>query len=340
MNEGRSDKLSDIKKMNVFGNTNNKVQYEKKDSLSLLKAIDSTEYESHYDEECKLLLSYKEVLARILKGCVSEYEGYDIDTIIRCLEKDAPVSKETVLPNERIIGDNTEDSNLSERLLRYDIKFTTITPDNEPIQLIINVEGQNRISPFSNLVKRSIYYACRLISSQNGTIFTANKKEDTGYEKIIKVYTIWICMNNFNTNVSYITKLSMGKEDIAGVNTNITKEDYDLLTSIIIRLPKDPNKQKSSLVRFLTYLLTNKYSASEKKRILSEEYGIKKQEIDERIDKMASLGAEIREEGRQEAKREMIINFYKLGIDTRTIADGVKLDEQKVIDIIKQYKEQ
>lgn len=59
---------------------------------------------------------------------------------------------------------------------------------------------------------------------------------------------------------------------------------------------------------------------------------------------MASLGAEIRQEGkqegRQEAKREMIINFYKLGIDTRTIADGVKLDEQKVIDIIKQYKEQ
>ncbi len=55
---------------------------------------------------------------------------------------------------------------------------------------------------------------------------------------------------------------------------------------------------------------------------------------------MSGLGAEIREEGRQEAKREMIINFYKLGIDTRTIADGAKLDEQKVIDIIKQYKEQ
>ena len=66
--------MSDIKKMNVFGNTNNKLQCEKNDSLSLLKAIDSTEYESHYDEECKLLLSYKEVLARILKGCVSEYE--------------------------------------------------------------------------------------------------------------------------------------------------------------------------------------------------------------------------------------------------------------------------
>ncbi len=57
-------------------------------------------------------------------------------------------------------------------------------------------------------------------------------------------------------------------------------------------------------------------------------------EVLEEVDDMSGLGAAIREEGRKEGIKDTIINFYNLGIDISTIAKGVKLTEQEVLDII------
>ena len=57
------------------------------------------------------------------------------------------------------------------------------------IALIINVEAQNDFYPGYPLIKRGIYYCCRMISSQYGREFTGPH-----YEKIKKVYSIWICI--------------------------------------------------------------------------------------------------------------------------------------------------
>ena len=55
---------------------------------------------------------------------------------------------------------------------------------------------------------------------------------------------------------------------------------------------------------------------------------------------MSGLGAAIRQEERQKEKIDTILNFYELGIDLPTIAKGVKLTEQEVLDIIKQHDNQ
>ena len=68
---------------------------------------------------------------------------------------------------------------------------------NKVNTLIINVEAQKRLNPKKKtgdtypLLKRAVYYASRLISSQKGTEFT-----NSDYDKIKKVYTIWICMES------------------------------------------------------------------------------------------------------------------------------------------------
>ena len=39
-------------------------------------------YKEAYNKQCKSILSYKVILAKIMKGCISEYKNYDMDTII------------------------------------------------------------------------------------------------------------------------------------------------------------------------------------------------------------------------------------------------------------------
>lgn len=48
----------------------------------------------------------------------------------------------------------------------YDIKFTAkATYENNEITLIINIEAQKNYNPGYSLVKRGMYYCCRLVSS-------------------------------------------------------------------------------------------------------------------------------------------------------------------------------
>ena len=50
------------------------------------------------------------------------------------------------------------------------------------------------------------------------------------------------------------------------------------------------------------------------------------------------LSDSILEKDRQEEKKDTIINLYHLGIDISTIAKGVRLTEQEVLDIISKHK--
>ncbi len=309
-------------------NLNKEAKYK---NTSLSNSINTIGDDASYDDACKRLLSHKEVLAHILKECVSEYKGYDIETIKNCIGKDISISKEAVHQFERVVNENTEDGTITEGLVKFDIKFTAITPDKKPIQLIINVENQNDYSPGYPLVKRGIYYACRLISAEHGTVF-----ENDDYGKITKVYTIWICTSNFEKEEPRMTEFVLDKKELLGKSYPIKKKDYDLLDIIIIRLCENPNNYNSDIIRFLTYLLSHKFSVAERKRVLSQDYNIKMKEVYEGVDAMSGLGAAIR----QEEKIDTIINFYKLGIDIPTISKGVKLTEQEVLDIIKQHENQ
>jgi len=50
------------------------------------------------------------------------------------------------------------------------------------------------------------------------------------------------------------------------------------------------------------------------------------------------LSDSILEKDRQEEKKDTIINLYHFGIDISTIAKGVRLTEQEVLDIISKHK--
>jgi len=130
-----------------------------------------------YDAICKKLLSEKMVIAWILKETVNEFRNYDISYIVNnCLEKGE---------GSRIIGMNTESTNVTDGDIRYDLCFKA---KGEKEEVIIDVEAQNYTSAVTYpLIKRAGYYCARLISSQKNTEFSG-----MDYGKIKKVYSIWI----------------------------------------------------------------------------------------------------------------------------------------------------
>ena len=93
------------------------------------------------------------------------------------IEGETQISEAAVHPDEeagslQIRGLNTEDSTINEGTVTYDIRFRAIVPGTgERISLIINVEAQNDFYPGYPIVKRNLYYCCRLVSSQYGTEF-------------------------------------------------------------------------------------------------------------------------------------------------------------------------
>ena len=133
------------------------------------------------------------------------------------IEGTPQVSKIAVNPGESIMpeitGDNVEDAIPYEGKITYDIRFRALVPErDELIQLIMDVEAQKDYYPGYDILTRGIYYGARMISAQKGTEFI-----DDDYDKIKKVYSIWICMNVPSYAENTITEYGLQKRNIAGM---------------------------------------------------------------------------------------------------------------------------
>lgn len=116
------------------------------------------EKQNQYDAAVKRLLANKEILARILNGCVQEYQECSVEEIIQCIEDTPQIGEVPVHTDEegsvRIHGMSNEDTTLFEGTVRYDIRFSARLPKSiEGIGLIINIEAQRKDNPGYPLVK-------------------------------------------------------------------------------------------------------------------------------------------------------------------------------------------
>ena len=265
---------------------------------TLSKMISTAGEKAAYDNACKRLLANKIILAWIMKSCLEEYRDCEISEIAsKYIEGEAQISEAAVHSDEeaeslQITGLNTEDSTINEGTVTYDIRFRAIVPGTgERISLIINVEAQNDFYPGYPIVKRNLYYCCRLVSSQYGTEFT-----NSHYEKIKKVYSIFICMNPPNYRKNTINQYSIQEENLIGeFGENV--EYYDLLTGIIICLG-DVEDEMTGILKLLEVLLSSERSPKEKREILQEEFNIKMtQELEREVSEMCNLSEGVEQKG-------------------------------------------
>ena len=197
----------------------------------------------------------------------------------------------------KVQGMGNEDISQNEGTVYYDVRFNAIAPsteEHENIRLIINAEAQNRFKLKYPLTKRAVYYGSRLISAQNGTVFT---KSD--YQKLRKVYSIWICVNPAKKFRNTITRYSLKPETIIG-NAVEAPENYDLINIVMVCLGKMEEWNDNNLIKFLGVLFQNELSAREKKDILERDFNIPMTEtFESEVDDMCNLSQGVAEEAMQ-----------------------------------------
>ena len=158
---------------------------------------------SSKDIEFKRIVHNSDVLSWLIRCNVDEFKDKDISEIKSCLK----LSDD----GRFVIGSDTViDSDDGE--VRMDSIFDIRLPGtDEDITIIVNIEGQNDSSPRYPLGKRAEFYMSQLVTSQKGVKFTGDH-----YEKMCKVYSIWIMLDPKPRDRNTVVRYSMKAENIYG----------------------------------------------------------------------------------------------------------------------------
>lgn len=164
-----------------------------------------------------------------------------------------------------IVGLNTEDSEINEGLIRFDIVFYVRMKDGIS-KIIINIEAQKDNPTSYNILNRSIFYVSRLISSQKERDFNGSD-----YNDIKQVFSIWICMNMDTNSMSHF---HLTEDKLLGAYD--WKGNTDLINIILIGITNElpPQDEKYKLHRLLTALFSQKLDLRKKYDIIEREYEI------------------------------------------------------------------
>ena len=317
-------------------------------NTELKSAVMATDKDAQYDNSAKRLIAHKIILARILVKTVEEFKGMDpieVAALIEGLPYISAVPVEPGLTNavhfqngQRLVGFNTENQELNEGLVRFDIVFYVRMKDGLS-QIIINVEAQKDEPSDYKILNRAVFYVSRLISSQKEKDF-----ENSSYDDIKCVYSIWICMNMEENTMSHI---HLTKEDMIG--SYEWKGNLDLLNIIMIGLAKElpEHDETYELHRLLGALLSRELTVDEKLDIIGNEYDIPLEEnFRKDMSTMCNLSQGVKEEGiaigrregleegRREGHAELITKMYKNGLSIEQIASATDKTIEEVKTII------
>ena len=198
-------------------------------------------------------------------------------------------------------------------------------------QIIINVEAQKDEPGEYEILNRAIFYVSRLVSSQKERDF-----ENSRYDDIKRVYSIWVCMNMDENTMSHI---HLTKEDVIG--SYEWKGNLDLINIVMIGLAKElpEHDETYDLHRLLGALLSQELTVDEKLGIIGNEYDIPIEEnMRKEVSAMCNLGEGIEEKGiakgRIEGEASLILKMHKNGLSAEQIASATDKEIEEVKAII------
>lgn len=305
-------------------------------NTEIRNALKSANDKTQYDERAKRLLAQKSILAHILVNTVDEFKGMNPEEVVSYIEGEPYIGIVPVEPGltnidkknskkQRIIGINTENLEINEGLVRFDIIFYVRMKDGLS-QIIVNVEAQKDVPIGYNILNRAIFYVCRMVSSQKERDFI-----NMNYDDIKRVVSIWICMNMKENSMNcyqLINDRLLGNYEWSG--------KLDMLNIVIIGLSKDlPQfEKKYELHRLLGALLSDSISQNEKLNIIEKEYNISiENDIREEVYSMCNLGEGIEERAIIKNTVKIIINMYNnnFTLEQIALATDKSIDEVRTI---------
>lgn len=307
-------------------------------NTEIANAVNAAGDKAQYDTRVKRLLAQKSILAHILVKTVDEFKGMKPEDVVKYIEGEPSISVVPVEPGlanmekpdaagQRIVGLNTENAEINEGLVRFDIIFY-VRMKNGLSQIIVNIEAQKDEPTEYKILNRAIFYVSRLISSQKERDFV-----NTNYDDIKQVFSIWICMNMDDNSLSHI---HLTKDEL--LKPCNWKGNLDLLNIVLIGITNEipEHDEKYEMHRLIGALLSSELKEQEKLDIIEHEYNIPiSQEFREDVRIMCNLSTGIEERATEKTSEKFILNMYKKGYTLDQIADVAETDVDEVEAIIK-----
>ena len=309
-------------------------------NTEIANAVNAAGDKAQYDTRVKRLLAQKSILAHILVKTVDEFKGMKPEDVVKYIEGEPSISVVPVEPGlanmektdatgQRIVGLNTENAEINEGLVRFDIIFYVRMPSvddtkNGLSQIIVNIEAQKDEPTEYKILNRAIFYVSRLISPQKERDFV-----NTNYDDIKQVFSIWICMNMDDNSLSHI---HLTKDEM--LKPCNWKGNLDLLNIVLIGITNEipEHDEKYEMHRLIGALLSSELKEQEKLDIIEHEYNIPiSQEFREDVSIMCNLSQGIEDK----AIAKIVMNMYKIGYTPNQIADAVGVSVDEVETIIK-----
>ncbi len=296
-------------------------------------AVSATDQDAQYDDKAKRLLGNKIILAHILVKTVDEFRGMNPKDVVSYIEGEPFISVVPVEPGltnmekeesgQRIAGMNTENAEINEGLIRFDIIFYVRIRDGIS-QVIVNVEAQKDEPTGYHILNRAVFYVSRLVSSQKERDFVK-----TNYNDIRRVFSIWVCMGMDESSMAYV---HLAKDDLLG--SYPWKGRLDLLNIVLIGISNElpEHDEKYELHRLLSTLLSMELTVDEKLGIIEKEYSIV---VDDRIREDVSAMCNLSQGIKDNTLAEVIMTMHEKGYDSAQIAEIVKKTIEEVEAVIK-----
>ena len=306
-------------------------------NTAITNRITAANDKAQYDEYAKQLIAQKIILAHILVQTIDEFKGMQPEDIISRIEGEPLIGVVPVEPDmtntsythssgDQLIGLNTENSEINEGMIRFDIIFYVRMKDGLA-QVIINIEIQKDEPTQYFLLNRAIFYVSRMVSSQKGRDFVHQN-----YNDMKRVFSIWLCMNMPSNSMSYV---HLTKEDILEhYNWN---GHLDLLNIVLLGIGRElpPQEEQYELHRLIGTLLSAELTVTQKLAIIETEYHIPLSvELEEGVNDMCNLGEGIEERAIEKTKKEVILDMYQNGCNLELIATVTKKNISEIEEII------
>lgn len=303
-------------------------------NTEIANAVNAAGDKAQYDTHVKRLLAQKSILAHILVKTVDEFKGMKPEDVVKYIEGEPSISVVPVEPGlanmektdaagQRIVGLNTENAEINEGLVRFDIIFY-VRMKNGLSQIIVNIEAQKDEPTEYKILNRAIFYVSRLISSQKERDFV-----NTNYDDIKQVFSIWICMNMDDNSLSHI---HLTKDEM--LKPCNWKGNLDLLNIVLIGITNEipEHDEKYEMHRLIGALLSSELKEQEKLDIIEHEYNIP---ISKEFRKDVSVMCNLSQGIVDDTKAEIILNMFKKGYTLEQIADVTEKSISEIEKIVK-----
>ena len=134
-----------------------------------------------------------------------------------------------------------------------------------------------------------------------------------GYQKIQKIYSIWICPAPAEKRNGSILQYRIVEKEVMG-KSFINERDYEKMEVVVIGVDEGSDYSARSITGLFSVLFSSKMELEEKKRILSGTYGIAMtNKFESEVEKMGGIGKAYEKAGRIEGRKETLFQLVNEG---------------------------